>query len=445
MNRIIAFFRTLRGKLILTYTTVTVLALLALEITILLIIFAFSNGMNSDTNSYLSDVIAVLPSQVRSYLQPGSADQPGLQEWLQATYENGYASLPPQGVLDSPAAAIIRNDPMFVISPDGIVMAAAPVDERRLVGRKYTPPTAVARSQEILANAFAKKSSPEAVTAVKPDGNYLVAVPVTQSREESPLAAVVIVTVKAPPTILNSLWPVFLGIILATGLLLLVAVAPFGALFGLIMSRGLTRRLKALSLAADAWAEGNFSIQPQDRSQDEISALGLRMRRMAERVQILLQSQHELAMLEERNRLARELHDTVKQQAFATLMQVRAAKNLLDQDPAAAREHLEEAESLVKNSQQELGAIIAELRPAALAGKGLVEALRAYLETWSKQTCIPAEFQVQNERRLPLQAEHGPLPGRAGGPGERRPPQPRFRGDRPAGLRRRPGLPERLR
>jgi len=405
MKRIIAFFRTLRGKLILTYTTVTVLALLALEITILLIIFAFSRGMNSDTNSYLSDVIAVLPSQVRSYLQPGSANQPGLQEWLQAMYENGYASLPPQGVMDSPAAAIIRSDPMVVIAPDGIVLAAAPVAELGLVGRRYTPPAAVARSQEILANAFAMKSSTEDLTAVKPDGNYLVAVPVTQSQGESPLAAVVIVTVKSPPPALNMLWPVFLGIILVTGLILLMGVAPFGAVFGFVMSRGLTRRLKALTQAVDAWSEGNFSVQPQDGSKDEISYLGLRMRHMAERVQVLLQTQHELAMLEERNHLARELHDTVKQEAFATLMQVRAAKNLLEKDPDAARQHLDHAESLIKTTQQELGAIIAELRPAALAGQGLADALRCFLETWSKQTCIPADFQVQNERRLPLQAE----------------------------------------
>ena len=77
-------------------------------------------------------------------------------------------------------------------------------------------------------------------------------------------------------------------------------------------------------------------------------------------------------MMEERNRLARELHDTVKQQTFATLMQVRAAKNLLEQRPGrrpaapGARPR-----ALIKTSQQELGLIIAELRPAALEGQGL--------------------------------------------------------------------------
>jgi NarL family two-component system sensor histidine kinase LiaS len=186
---------------------------------------------------------------------------------------------------------------------------------------------------------------------------------------------------------------------------MLMAVAPFAALFGFIMSRGLTRRLKALTLAADAWSEGNFSVKPDDRSRDEIGILGQQMRRMAERVQSLLQSQQELAMLEERNRLARELHDTVKQQTFATLMQVRAAKNSLDPDAESARQHLDEAEGLLKTSQQELGLMIAELHPAALEGQGLAAALRETLDHWTEQTRIPVDYQVQNERRLSLGIE----------------------------------------
>ena len=197
--RFIAFFQTLRGKLILTYTTVTVLALLALEIMILLIVFLISNGMNADTGAYLSDVISILPPQARLYLQPGSADLPGLQAWLQSTSDPGYASLPPQGLLDSPAAPIIKSDPMFVISPDETVLAAAPASAKSLVGRKYSPPSNVTRSKDILDKALQMDLQPANVSAIRPDGNYLLAVPVRQSQGEGPLAAVIIVSVKAPP------------------------------------------------------------------------------------------------------------------------------------------------------------------------------------------------------------------------------------------------------
>jgi NarL family two-component system sensor histidine kinase LiaS len=403
--RIVAFFQTLRGKLILTYTTVTVLALLALEITVLLIVFMVARGSKTDTLAYLSDVIAVLPAQARTYLQPGSLDLAGLQDWLQSTYDSGYASLPPQDLFDSPAAVIVKSDPMYVISPDGTVLAAAPASATSLLGRPYSPPENVSRGQDILANAQALDLHPGQVSAVRPDGNYLLAVPVRQSQGAGPLAAVIILTVQAPPAATRALWMTSLGIVLITGFVLLLAVAPFGALFGFIMSRGLTRRIKALTLAADAWSEGDFSVQPQDRSKDEISHLGRRMRRMAEHIQALLHTQHELALMEERNRLARELHDTVKQETFATLMQVRAARNLLERDPPAAREHLEQAEELIKTSQQELGLMISELRPAALEGQGLAAALNDYLAGWSQHARIPGDLQVQNERRLPLEVE----------------------------------------
>ncbi len=403
--RIIAFFRSLRGKLILTYTTVTVLALLALEVSLLLFVYAFSHGMNTDTYEYLADVVSVLPPQARPYLQPGATDQAGLQSWLQATYEAGYASLPPEGFLDSPAAPILKSEPMYVIGPDGAVLAAAPEGAKGLIGRAYSPPANVAQAQDILKNALKLNLNVRDVSAVRPDGNYLLAVPVRQSQGEGPLAGVIIVSVKALPARLSSWWQLALGIVFATGLILLLAVAPFGALFGFIMSRGLTRRLKDLTLAADAWSEGDFSVQPQDRAVDEISYLGVRMRRMAEHVQALLQTRQELALLEERNRLARELHDTVKQETFATLMQVRAAKNLIDRDPTNAREHLDAAEELIKTSQQDLGLIISELRPAALEGQGLAGALNDYLATWSQHSRIPTDLQVENEHRLPLETE----------------------------------------
>ncbi len=401
----ITFFQSLRGKLILTYMTVTVLALLALEVTVLLFVFVLSRGLDTDKLAYLSDVISVLPPQARIYLRPGAQDIPGLQSWLQATYDAGIASLPPQGLLDSPAAPIVKSEPMYVLAPDGTVLAAAPQSALSLVGRKYSPPSNVAGGAEILDHAQRLDLQPARVSALRPDGNYLMAVPVQQSQGTGPLAGIIITTVKAPPAGIDIWWQFVIKTVLVTGVILLLAVAPFGALFGLIMSRGLTRRLKALTQAADAWSEGDFTVLPQDRSNDEISYLGMRMRRMAESVQTLLQTRRELDRLEERNRLARELHDTVKQDTFATLMQVRAAKNLLDQDPAGARDHLDEAEKMIKTSQQELGMLISELRPSALDGKGLAGALREYLATWSQRALIPVDFQVQNENRLPLECE----------------------------------------
>jgi two-component system, NarL family, sensor histidine kinase LiaS len=403
--KILTFFQTLRGKLILTYTLVTVLALLVLEILALVVVFAFSGGTSSGTQAYLSDVLFVLPPQARPYLQPGARDLAGLNAWLQSTYQDGYASLPPQSTFDNPAAPIVKDQPIYVLAPDLTILAAAPASANDMVGRKYTPPANVSRGLDVLTRAQQLDLLSGELSARQPDGNYLMAVPVRQGLGSGPLAGIIILTVKAPPAGIGERLSSLLWIVPGTALVLLFAVAPLAALFGWIMSRGLTRRLRALTQAADAWSEGDFSVQPQDRAGDEISYLGGRMRRMAERIQTLLQTQQALALMEERNRLARELHDTVKQESFATLMQVRAAKNLLERDPAAARERLEQAEELIKTSQQELGTLITELRPTALEGQGLAAALGDILTAWSQQARIPVDFQLQNERRLPLETE----------------------------------------
>jgi two-component system, NarL family, sensor histidine kinase LiaS len=217
---------------------------------------------------------------------------------------------------------------------------------------------------------------------------------------------VIVLTVEPLPVRNLTDWIMLLGLALLAGVIMLVALAPFGAVFGFILSRGLSRRLTSLSTTAQAWGKGDFSVMPpQDRSNDEISALGYQMREMANKISNLMQDKQTLAQMKERNRIAQELHDTVKQQSFATLMQVRAARNLLDSDPSAAKKSLLEAETLIKASQQELGLMISELRPPALEGKGLIEALRDYVEGWSTSACIPVTYKVIGERSLPFDVE----------------------------------------
>ncbi|MGZ3585278.1 MAG: sensor histidine kinase, partial [Ktedonobacterales bacterium] len=113
----------------------------------------------------------------------------------------------------------------------------------------------------------------------------------------------------------------------------------------------------------------------------------------------------QLAVVDERNRLARDLHDSVKQQVLATAMQVAAARALIDRDPAAAQQRLDQAEHLVGQAQQELNALISELRPAALGDKGLAPALRELATEWSRNSNITADVRVQGERRTSLEVE----------------------------------------
>jgi signal transduction histidine kinase len=118
---------------------------------------------------------------------------------------------------------------------------------------------------------------------------------------------------------------------------------------------------------------------------------------------------HDLAVAEERNRLARDLHDSVKQQIFATTMQLGAARVLLQRNPHPVQAHVVEAEQLAQQAGAELSLLIHELRPVALGDKGLAAALHAYSTDWSRQTGIAAAVEARGEHPLPPATEHALL------------------------------------
>lgn len=114
-----------------------------------------------------------------------------------------------------------------------------------------------------------------------------------------------------------------------------------------------------------------------------------------------------LAIAEERNRLARDLHDSAKQQAFALSAQLDAAHSLLLRDPQAAQTHLQRAEQLADNLRQELATLIFELRLPTPGNAGLAAALRQHTADWSQQSNIPITVHVQGPARaLPPEIEH---------------------------------------
>jgi signal transduction histidine kinase len=71
----------------------------------------------------------------------------------------------------------------------------------------------------------------------------------------------------------------------------------------------------------------------------------------------------ELSAIQERNRLARELHDSVSQTLFSVNLQSRAARILLERDPARLRPQLEQLQELTRSALQQMRGLIAELRP----------------------------------------------------------------------------------
>jgi len=118
-----------------------------------------------------------------------------------------------------------------------------------------------------------------------------------------------------------------------------------------------------------------------------------RNQRLVDELKETQQKLQELAVVEERNRLARDLHDSVKQQVFAISMQLGAARALLDNGHRAYGP-VEEAERLAKQAGAELTTLIRELRPPSLESKSLADALRDYVAEWSRQNGIATDLKV---------------------------------------------------
>jgi NarL family two-component system sensor histidine kinase LiaS len=189
------------------------------------------------------------------------------------------------------------------------------------------------------------------------------------------------------------------------GIGLVVLILPFlffvlcvgmaGTIFGYITSRRLVRRFDRLVAVVDHWSRGDFSSLAYDCSEDELGQLVHRMNLMAKQLQSLVQTRQELAMLQERGRIARDLHDSIKQQVFALYMQIKGAKSLLLKRREGTLPRLEQAELLILQVQKDLNTLIHELRPAELEDKPFSLALREHVERWVQQTGIEASFQYE--------------------------------------------------
>jgi signal transduction histidine kinase len=86
----------------------------------------------------------------------------------------------------------------------------------------------------------------------------------------------------------------------------------------------------------------------------------------------------ELSVLEERARLARELHDAVSQKLFSIRVKARAAEVLVRRDPERAVSEIQSVTALTGQAHAELRAVIDGLAPPDLAAGGLAGSLRSY-------------------------------------------------------------------
>ena len=119
----------------------------------------------------------------------------------------------------------------------------------------------------------------------------------------------------------------------------------------------------------------------------------------------LLERSRELSIVEERNRLARELHDAVSQKLFGLALNAESAATLLERDPAAAREQVTRLGELAQEALGELRGLIFELRPASLEEEGLPATLRKHVDMVRRIHGRQIELRISGAARTAPEAE----------------------------------------
>jgi signal transduction histidine kinase len=111
------------------------------------------------------------------------------------------------------------------------------------------------------------------------------------------------------------------------------------------------------------------------------------------------------AQEEERQRIARELHDGVGPSLASMNLRLRTARKLLERDQEAAIRELEALADLSQDNVREIRRMIYDLRPAALDELGLVPALRQYLARCRQEHGLQFGFSAEEAERLPVAVE----------------------------------------
>lgn len=394
MKSFLRQFLRLQWKLTFSYTWITATTLFILTFASVVAgseaaAAQFSQLAVSDLQAHVSELVP--------YVSATPPDRAGITHWLQQP-----GNLTEQVVLlNFPRITyfVTMDGSTVVVDRRGIALAALgphAVSAGTLL-EQHLPPQAIT----VLRAALKGQTDTRSLVISLSDGTAIVAYPLVGPYGRIEGALVAQTTDISQPSLLRNALLAALLVAIPAALL----AAMIGTIFGFFTARGFSRRFKQLSFTVDQWGQGNFTALTQDASGDELGQLTQRLNHMAQQLQTLLHTHEELAILEERNRLARDLHDSVKQQVFAISMLVNSARGMLRGDIERAQSCLEETDASVQRVQQELTALVQALRPSALGEKGLVVAVRELATQWSRQSGIAIQVRVQGEASLSIMVE----------------------------------------
>ncbi|WP_442602941.1 sensor histidine kinase [Paenibacillus sp. KN14-4R] len=194
-----------------------------------------------------------------------------------------------------------------------------------------------------------------------------------------------------------------------------------GQIAGYLEGRYVQRKMDALYLAMLELSKGNFKMRMKEESEDsfqyiynafdhlavsfqEQAALlqKMGMQDMIEKQQII-----EEAVLEERRRLARDLHDTVSQELFAIHMSASSLPKIIELNPQAVSSVMDQLIEMSNHAQKQMRGLITQLRPIELDGNSLDEALEKWFPDYCRANGLQGEMDIVLQEEICTEAiEH---------------------------------------
>jgi NarL family two-component system sensor histidine kinase LiaS len=421
MGRILQPFRRLHWQLTLTYVLITLVAALTVEAANVVGALTASKTLTwSASDKLIGDMTWIAP-QLAPYLDTSAPNVSALAADAAALAQTiGVERPAARQSLDKNGSALPRN-PAFMVKSRGThvsvavldtnnqVLAAASSDSTTAGGATADTSTQVAVDAALAGGLHGKLPQ---FTATLDDGRTVGAVPLTSLDGRQVGLLVVAVKVQLPPAQLQTSVDLVLTAtgqqdLLPSAFYFILLSCFIGTLSGLLASRSIRRRLGRIAQAARLWSQGELRTAIPKPGGDELGQVALDLNSMAAQLEQLMAAREVLAVVEERHRLARDLHDSVKQQLFVVTMLLGTAREQAGQMPETEQtgRTLAEAERLAAHAQQELTALIRALRPVALANKGLSAAIRELVADWTGRSGIVVRASIADELPLGLVAE----------------------------------------
>jgi two-component system, NarL family, sensor histidine kinase LiaS len=184
--------------------------------------------------------------------------------------------------------------------------------------------------------------------------------------------------------------------------------------FGFRTSYTFKGRIDDISTFVTLLRSGKFSARVEGDEQDELGILAdelnqlaiyiqeqvKSLQRLADEKSELAERAHGAAVMEERQRLARDLHDSVSQQLFALNMLSSAAHKSIGKNPDKVEGMIKQVAEIAAKAQGEMRALLLHLRPIDLKGESLCEALTILIQEIKEKTKLEIEATLYGMENL---------------------------------------------